>query len=139
MGSYGIGPARIIAAAVEQNHDQNGMILPLQLTPFHVYLLPVNLKQEAIRLEADRLYQVLQTARIETLYDDRDEAPGVKFKDADLLGIPLRLTLSAKTIKESSVEVKIRQSGMVHMVKLDQIIPWVENWKVDQQKRFTTE
>jgi prolyl-tRNA synthetase len=139
MGSYGIGPARIIAAAVEQNHDQNGMILPLPLTPFQVYLLPVNLKQEAIRLEADRLYQVLQTAQIETLYDDREEAPGVKFKDADLLGLPLRLTLSAKTIKEGSVEVKIRQSGMVHMVRLDQIIPWVENWKVAQQKLFATE
>jgi prolyl-tRNA synthetase len=134
MGSYGIGPARIIAAAVEQNHDSNGMILPLPLTPFHVYLLPVNLKQEAVRLEADRLYQALQNARIETLYDDREEAPGVKFKDADLIGLPLRLTLSAKTLKEGSVEVKIRRSGTVHMVKLDQIIPWVANWMVAQQE-----
>jgi prolyl-tRNA synthetase len=134
MGSYGIGPARIIAATVEQNYDQNGMIFPLSLTPFHVYLLPVNLKQEAIRQEADRLYQALQSAHIETLYDDREEAPGVKFKDADLIGLPLRLTLSTKTLKENSVEVKIRRSGMIHMVKLDQVINWVENWMTAQQK-----
>jgi prolyl-tRNA synthetase len=128
MGSYGIGPARIIAAVVEQNCDENGMILPLSLTPFHVYLLPVNPKQEAIRQEADRLYQRLQDARVETLYDDREEAPGVKFKDADLLGLPLRLTLSVKTLKENAVEVKIRRTGQIYMVKLDQILAWVENW-----------
>jgi prolyl-tRNA synthetase len=128
MGSYGIGPARIIAAAVEQTCDANGMILPLSLTPFLVYLLPVNPKQEAIRQEADRLYQRLQDARVETLYDDREEAPGVKFKDADLLGLPLRLTLSAKTLKENAVEVKIRRTGRIQMVKLDQILAWIENW-----------
>jgi prolyl-tRNA synthetase len=133
MGSYGIGPARIIAAVVEQNCDENGMILPLSLTPFHVYLLPVNPKQEAIRQEADRLYQRLQDAQVETLYDDREEAPGVKFKDADLLGLPLRLTLSAKTLKENAVEVKVRRTGQIYMVKLDQILAWVENWMGKQK------
>jgi len=118
---------------VEQNCDENGMILPLSLTPFHVYLLPVNPKQEAIRQEADRLYRRLQDAHIETLYDDREEAPGVKFKDADLLGLPLRLTLSAKTLKENAVEVKIRRSGQIQMVRLDQIISWVENWMGKQK------
>jgi len=130
MGSYGIGPARIIAAAVEQNHDSDGIIFPLSLTPFHAHLLPVNLRQEAVRQEAERLYGCLQAAHIETLYDDRVEAPGVKFKDADLIGLPLRLTLSAKTLKENSVEIKVRRSGEIQMVKLDQIISWIENWIV---------
>ena len=130
MGSYGIGPARIIAAAVEQNHDSDGIIFPLSLTPFHAHLLPVNLRQEAVRQEAERLYGCLQAAHIETLYDDRVEAPGVKFKDADLIGLPLRLTLSAKTLKENSVEIKVRRSGETQMVKLDQIISWIENWIV---------
>ena len=124
MGSYGIGPARIIAAAVEQNYDQTGSSSHCPLRPFDVHLLPVNLKQEGIRQEADSLYQRLGEAKVETLFDDREEAPGVKFKDADLIGIPLRFTLSAKTMKEKSVEVKIRRSGEIPMVKLDQVLSW---------------
>jgi prolyl-tRNA synthetase len=113
------------------------MIFPLPITPFHIYLLPVNPKQENIRREADRLYDELQAAHIETLYDDREEAPGVKFKDADLIGLPLRLTLSAKTLKENSAEVKIRRDGIIHMVKIDQVIPWIENWMAAQRNSFT--
>jgi prolyl-tRNA synthetase len=134
MGSYGIGPARIIAAALEQSNDQEGIIFPLPLTPFFVHLLPVNLKQEAVRQEAEKFYQSLLDAQIETLFDDREEAPGVKFKDADLIGIPLRLTLSTKTIKENAVEVKVRRTGEVQMIKLDQAIPWVKNWIASQKK-----
>jgi len=134
MGSYGIGPARIIAAAIEQSYDQDGIIFPLPLRPFDVHLLPVNLKQEDIRQEAEKFYQSLSGAKIETLFDDREEAPGVKFKDADLIGIPLRLTLSTKTMKEKAVEVKIRRTGEILMVKLDQAIPWVKNWFHSQKK-----
>jgi prolyl-tRNA synthetase len=134
MGSYGIGPARIIAAAIEQSYDQEGIIFPLPLRPFDVYLLPVNLKQEDIRQEAERLYQSLAEANIETLFDDREEAPGVKFKDADLIGIPLRLTLSTKTMKEKAVEVKIRRTGEILLVKLDQVVAWVKNWFHSQKK-----
>ena len=111
MGSYGIGPARIIAAAIEQSYDENGIIFPLPLTPSMRHLLPVNLKQENVRQEAEKLYEKLLENRIETLFDDREEAPGVKFKDADLIGIPLRLTLSAKTLKNNMVEVKVRRTG----------------------------
>jgi prolyl-tRNA synthetase len=128
MGSYGIGPARIIAAAVEQSYDRDGIIFPLPLRPFDVHLLPVNLKQEDIRQEAERFYQSLSEAKIETLFDDREEAPGVKFKDADLIGIPLRLTLSTKTVKQKAVEVKVRRTGEVQMIKLDQAVAWVMNW-----------
>jgi prolyl-tRNA synthetase len=134
MGSYGIGPARIIAAAVEQNYDQDGIIFPLPLRPFDVHLLPVNLKQEGIRQEAESFYQRLGEAKVEALFDDREEAPGVKFKDADLIGIPLRFTLSAKTMKEKSVEVKIRRTGEISMIKLDQVISWAKDWLVSQPK-----
>jgi len=134
MGSYGIGPARIIAAALEQSNDPEGIIFPLPLTPFFVHLLPVNLKQEAVRQEAEKFYQSLLDAQIETLFDDREEAPGVKFKDADLIGIPLRLTLSTKTVKENAVEVKVRRTGEVQMIKLDQAIRWVKNWIASQKK-----
>ena len=135
MGSYGIGPARIIAAAIEQSHDQDGIIFPLPLTPFDVHLLPVNLKQENVRQEAEIVYQRLSENRIRTLFDDREEAPGVKFKDADLIGIPLRLTLSAKTLKNNMVEVKVRRTGEVHMVKLEQALSWVQNWITSQTKK----
>jgi prolyl-tRNA synthetase len=134
MGSYGIGPARIIAAALEQNYDKDGIIFPIPLTPFDVHLLPVNLKQAAVRQEVEKFYQSLSEAQIETLFDDREEAPGVKFKDADLIGIPLRLTLSTKTMKENAVEVKDRRTGEVQMIKLDQAIPWVKNWIVSRKK-----
>jgi len=134
MGSYGIGPARIIAAAIEQSYDQEGIIFPLPLRPFDVHLLPLNLKQEEIRQEAERLYQSLAEAKIETLFDDREEAPGVKFKDADLIGIPLRLTLSTKTMKEKAVEVKVRRTGEVLIIQLGQAVPWVKNWFASQDK-----
>jgi len=135
LGSYGIGPARIIAAAIEQSYDQNGIIFPLPLTPYDVHLLPINLKQEAIRQAAEQLYQNLSQAKIPTLFDDRDEAPGVKFKDADLIGLPLRLTLSQKTLKEFMVEVKIRRTGELRLVKLDQASCWVKNWMATQEKK----
>jgi prolyl-tRNA synthetase len=135
MGSYGIGPARIIAAAVEQNHDQNGIIFPLPITPFEVHLLPINLKQDTMGEEAEKLYQGLTAAKIETLFDDREEAPGVKFKDADLLGSPLRLTLSGKTLKEKAVEIKVRRTGEMQMIKLDQAVPWVKNWIASHKQK----
>jgi prolyl-tRNA synthetase len=135
MGSYGIGPARIIAAAVEQNHDPNGIIFPLSITPFEAHLLPVNLKQGTVGEEAEKLYQGLSSAGVETLFDDREEAPGVKFKDADLLGSPLRLTLSNKTLKEKAAEVKVRRTGEVRMVPLDQAVSWVKEWIADQKKK----
>lgn len=136
MGSYGIGPARIIASAIEQNHDREGIFFPLPLAPFPVHLLPVNLKQEPVRKTAENLYKSFTSAGLEPLFDDREEAPGVKFKDADLLGMPLRFTLSAKTLKENAVEVKIRKTGEIHFVKLDQVIPWVQNWVQGEAKAF---
>jgi prolyl-tRNA synthetase len=108
MGSYGIGPARIAAAAIEQRHDADGIVWPWAIAPCHVHVLPVNVKDRAIRDTAERVYGELTAAGVETLLDDRDERPGVKFKDADLLGIPIRVTVGALLAKESCVEVRTR-------------------------------
>jgi prolyl-tRNA synthetase len=111
MGSYGIGPARIAAAAIEQNHDPNGIIWPETIAPFQVHLLVVNTKEARMAELAERLYADLGAAGLEVLYDDRDERPGVKFKDADLLGLPLRVTVGRRAVKEGVVEIRRRRTG----------------------------
>ena len=113
MGSYGIGPARIAAAAIEQNHDQDGMIWPETIAPFQVHLLTVNVKDAQMAALAERLYADLTAAGLEVLYDDRDERPGVKFKDADLLGLPVRVTVGARALKEGVVEIRRRRTKAV--------------------------
>ncbi|MBI3027945.1 MAG: proline--tRNA ligase [Candidatus Rokubacteria bacterium] len=109
MGSYGIGPARIAAAAVEQRHDADGIVWPWSIAPFHVHLLSVNAKDPVQTGVAEELYAELGAAGVEVLYDDRDERPGVKFKDADLLGLPIRVTVGNAFVKEGLVEVRSRR------------------------------
>jgi prolyl-tRNA synthetase len=111
MGCYGIGISRLVAAAIEQNHDANGIIWPFSLAPFQVLLLPINYKDKAIREAADKLYQELQQNGVEVLLDDRDERPGVKFKDADLVCIPLRVTLGAKGLEKGCIELRLRRDS----------------------------
>lgn len=116
MGSYGIGPARIVAAAIEQNHDRDGMIWPETIAPFDVHLLVVNVKDAAMAGMAEKLYRALAVAGLDVLYDDRDERGGVKFKDADLLGLPLRVTVGSRALKDGVVEVRRRRTGEVSTV-----------------------
>jgi prolyl-tRNA synthetase len=111
MGCYGIGISRLVAAAIEQNHDANGMIWPFSLAPFQVLILPINYKDKAIHEAADKLYRELQQNGVEVLLDDRDERPGVKFKDADLVGIPLRVTIGAKALEKGCIELRSRRDG----------------------------
>jgi prolyl-tRNA synthetase len=111
MGSYGIGPARIAAAAIEQNHDQHGIIWPETIAPFHVHLLVVNPKEPKMADLGERLYADLTGADLEVLFDDRDERPGVKFKDADLLGLPVRVTVGTRAVREGVVELRRRRTG----------------------------
>ncbi|HET7852848.1 MAG TPA: proline--tRNA ligase, partial [Candidatus Methylomirabilis sp.] len=120
MGSYGIGPARIAAAAIEQHHDRDGAIWPVTIAPFQVHLLTVNVKDQAMRELGEKLYQALNGAGVEVLYDDRDERPGVKFKDADLVGIPYRVTVGSRAIQEGQVEIRNRRS------KQDSLVPVAE-------------
>lgn len=121
MGCYGIGVGRTVAAAIEQNHDEYGMKLPMPLAPFHVLISMVNPKDDQVREVSEKLYQELLDAGIEVLLDDRNERPGIKFKDADLIGIPLRVTVGARNLKEGNVELKERSSGDQSMVAVDAI------------------
>ena len=111
MGCYGIGISRLVAAAVEQNHDDNGIIWPSSIAPFQVLVLPINYTDKATREAADLLYGELRQRGLEVLLDDRDERPGVKFKDGDLIGIPLRITIGAKGLQKGSLELRWRREG----------------------------
>jgi prolyl-tRNA synthetase len=113
MGCYGIGVGRTVAASIEQNHDENGIVWPVPLAPYHVIITPVNIKDERIKKMSVQLYETLEQKGIECILDDRDERAGVKFKDADLIGIPLRITLGQKLLVDGVVEVRIRATGEV--------------------------
>ena len=116
MGCYGIGVTRIVAAAIEQSHDANGIIWPMPIAPYHVHIVPVNSKDAATRQAAEDLYGALGRAGIEVLLDDRDERPGAKFKDADLLGVPLRVTIGEKGLADGIVELRDRKTSAVERV-----------------------
>ena len=126
MGCYGIGLGRLLAAIVEQSHDGKGIIWPLSLAPYQVYLCPLSWDKPAVAPTAERIYQELQKEGIEVLFDDRDDSPGVKFNDADLLGIPLRLTLSPRTLQSQSIEAKWRAEKEAQLLPLDNIAAQVK-------------
>jgi prolyl-tRNA synthetase len=117
MGTYGIGVGRTMAAAVEQHHDADGIVWPLALAPFEIALVSLNPSDEATRREADALYESLQAAGLEVFYDDRDERPGVKFKDADLIGFPIRVNVGGRALKEGKVELVARRDKSVRPVE----------------------
>ncbi len=116
MGSYGIGPARIAAAAIEQGNDENGIIWPLSIAPYQVLIVPVNVKDAKTMDAAEEIYAALEEKGFEVLLDDRDERAGVKFKDADLIGIPFRVIIGEKNLKEGAVELKERKTGLMDKV-----------------------
>jgi prolyl-tRNA synthetase len=121
MGTYGIGLGRLLAAAIEQNHDDKGIIWPLNIAPYQVYLCALRMENSEIAEAANKVYQDLMNQNIEVLYDDRDDSPGIKFNDADLLGIPLRLTISPRTLQSRSVELKWRKEKQAVLVPLENI------------------
>ena len=122
MGCYGIGLGRLLAAIVEQNHDDNGIIWPLSVAPYQVYLCPLHMDNPEVASAAEKVYQELENAGIEVLFDDRDESPGVKFNDVDLLGIPLRLTLSPRTLQSQSIEAKWRTKKETRLLPLENLV-----------------
>jgi prolyl-tRNA synthetase len=125
MGSYGIGVERIITAAIEQNHDADGIIWPRSITPFDVIVTITNVKDEKLRAAGEKLYTDLQHAGLEVLLDDRDERAGVKFKDADLIGIPYRITLGKK-IADGAVELFDRRAKQNEDVSLQDVVGRVQ-------------
>jgi prolyl-tRNA synthetase len=120
MGCYGIGVGRTVAASIEQNNDENGIIWPVPIAPFHVIITPVNVNEPRLAEVAGKLYESLAEKGVDVLFDDRDERAGVKFNDADLIGIPLRVTVGPKRLAEGKVEVKIRKTGEVKALSLDE-------------------
>lgn len=124
MGSYGIGPGRCMAAIVEQNHDDYGIIWPKEIAPYHVAIVIINSKVETQINVAEDLYNRLLKAKVDVILDDRDERPGVKFNDMDLIGIPLRITVG-KAIEQGQVEVKFRNEKEVKLVNIEDIKQFV--------------
>lgn len=123
MGCYGIGVSRTVAAAIEQNHDKDGIIFPLPIAPAQVILLNLSTKDETITGAAESLYETLQNQGVDVLLDDRDERPGIKFKDADLIGIPFRVTVGKNFTKEGLIEIRKRVNGETISLPLDETGP----------------
>ncbi|NMH74886.1 proline--tRNA ligase [Bacillus sp. RO2] len=121
MGCYGIGVSRVLAAIVEQYHDENGIVWPKAVTPFDVHVIPVNAKNEAQSSLADEIYSELKNSGMAVLLDDRQERPGVKFTDADLIGLPVRVTVGKKA-EERIVEVKWRETGEMEELSIEELI-----------------
>jgi prolyl-tRNA synthetase len=122
MGCYGLGIGRTVAAAIEQGHDADGIIWPRPLAPFEVLLVALNPDDPAVRQTADGLYSHLREQGCDVLYDDRDERPGVKFKDADLIGVPVRLVVGAKSLAEGKVELSLRRDRVKHQVPVSEAV-----------------
>jgi len=125
MGCYGIGVTRIVAAAIEQNHDKDGIIWPVPIAPYEVEILELQQDDPKLVALCERLYEELGRAGIDVLYDDRDERPGVKFKDADLIGVPYRIAVGKKGLAEGVVELKLRRAPEVRKVKIDEVVALV--------------
>ena len=121
MGCYGIGIERILTAAVEQGNDENGFWLPPAIAPFEIVVAPVNVKDETVKSAAEDIANRLEAAGFDVILDDRDERPGVKFKDADLVGIPFRITVGKK-VTEGTVEVVLRSTREVRDVTISAVV-----------------
>ena len=122
MGCYGIGVTRILAAVVEQNHDDNGIIWPMAIAPYQAIILPLQVQDQAVVDAAEKIYRELQEAGVEVILDDRDLRPGFKFKDADLIGIPIRITIGARGLAEGNVEYKLRADKEFTLVAVDEVV-----------------
>jgi len=119
MGCYGIGTGRIVAAAIEQSHDENGIIFPISISPFEVTILPLEMHEAHVREVAENLFEQLIDLGLTVFLDDRDERPGFKLKDADLLGTPVRVTVSLRTLKKDAIEIKLRSKPDLRLIPLN--------------------
>ena len=124
MGCYGIGVGRVLAAAIEQYSDEHGIVLPVPLAPYQVLVLPVSVNEEEVVSISSKLYEELKARGVDALIDDRDARPGVKFMDADLIGVPYRITVGMRGLKEGVVEIKERASGAVEKVKIGEAVDY---------------
>ena len=126
MGCYGIGISRIVAAAIEQNHDDNGIIFPTAIAPFQLVIVPIGLKKsEQVKTTVEQLYKALSDANIEVLLDDRNERPGVMFADMELIGIPHRIVVGERGLKEANVEYQSRRDEQSSVIPLNDIVAFI--------------
>jgi prolyl-tRNA synthetase len=126
-GSYGVGPARIMAAAVEQSHDEKGIVWPASIAPYHVHVLTLHGGAEEVLARADAIASALADAGFDTLLDDRDERPGEKFADADLIGCPLRVIVGKKTLDDGAIDVRRRDGSVEGRVPASDVVKWVQD------------
>nr|HPH42085.1 His/Gly/Thr/Pro-type tRNA ligase C-terminal domain-containing protein [Syntrophorhabdaceae bacterium] len=133
MGCYGIGVGRTVASAIEQGYDENGIALPLSIAPFEVNVLPVNSSHAESMELADSIYKSLKDRRVDVVLDDRNERPGVKFKDCDLIGIPIRVTIGERNLKDGYVELKFRNEKDSQRIKKEDVIGRVMDY-VEEHK-----
>lgn len=141
MGSYGIGSGRLLASVVEEYHDDYGMLLPISVAPYEVHLVSIEGGKSGageVKAVADRFYQELREAGLEVLYDDRDESPGVKFNDADLIGVPVRLTIGSRSLEKGGVELKLRDEKERQLIPTGVLVDRVGEI-VDQLYKALTE
>jgi len=135
MGCYGIGIERTVAAAIEQNHDEDGIIFPMAIAPFQTIVLCLQKERTDVREASERVYGELLSSGIEVLLDDRDERPGIKFKDADLIGIPLRVNVGAKSLSQGKVELRHRDTGQTELIEIGSISQRVKEIVRDKTER----
>ncbi|HDQ04899.1 MAG TPA: proline--tRNA ligase [Deltaproteobacteria bacterium] len=128
MGCYGIGIGRTVAACIEQNYDEYGIIWPVPLAPFHVIITPVNINDKNISDAAEKIYRQMLAEKVEVIFDDRDERAGVKFNDADLIGIPLRMVVGQKNLVQNKVELKVRKTAENKLIDIDKITDEVKKY-----------
>jgi len=134
MGCYGIGVGRTMAAAIEQNHDENGIIWPVPIAPWEVVVLPLQLNDEAVVEAAETIYEGFRMAGIDTMIDDRNERAGFKFKDADLIGYPVQVVLGGRSVAAGNAEVKFRESGEKSEMPLDDVVVTIRNWILERRQ-----
>jgi prolyl-tRNA synthetase len=125
MGCYGIGVGRTVAAVIEQNHDKDGICWPMSIAPYHVIIVPVSIKDQEQASVANAIYNKLEDAGVEVVLDDRNERPGVKFKDADLIGFPIRVTIGPKSLKQGKVEITMRRTKEQIALPVDDVVDHV--------------
>jgi prolyl-tRNA synthetase len=125
MGCYGIGVSRLISAIIEQNNDADGIIWPKEVAPFRIIVLPLDVTSQEVMQTANSFYQELTACGIEVLFDDRDERAGVKFKDADLIGIPLSIVIGKKSIEEKKIELRIRKDKITQFMSRDEVLKFI--------------
>jgi len=125
-GSYGIGPARVLAAVVEQSHDENGIVWPKSIAPYDVHVLALHGGSEEVLAEGEKVASALEEAGLQVLYDDRDERPGEKFADADLIGCPVRVIVGKKTLEDGSVDLRTRDGATDERVSIPDVVKWVQ-------------